>query len=171
MFEAHLADPVHGEATAQADTAEAAVELAFRELAESWMHPNDLAKWKLEPHDLFDGTIRDNGEVWWNNHVDALIGTVREIVKPSSEPSSEIGPEELVHVIITQRPNKVWVVFRDKIHYGRWSTGNPGSNNIREAIGNASLINAAMYAWDGQQEFTTTYGELLKRSGGWGISW
>ena len=84
-----------------------------------------------------------------------------------------IDPNEKVHVIVNERPNRVWVVFRDKIHAGRWRTVNPGENGIKDITegSNASLLNAAMYSWDGQDFFSTTYGELVERSGGWGVQW
>lgn len=72
MYEAHLADPVHGEATKQAETPEAAVEAAFRELAQEWMEPG-------EEIPNFDGEIRNKIEVWWHNHEWALLGTVQQI--------------------------------------------------------------------------------------------
>ena len=78
MFEAHLSDPAHGEVTKQAPTKQEAVELAFRELARSWMYPNDIASWSADTQ-MFDGEIRDNGEVWWHNRAWGLIGTVRQI--------------------------------------------------------------------------------------------
>lgn len=83
MYEAHLADPIHGEATAQHEDEHQAVELAFRQLAKSWANPDDKPWPEDEP--MFDGEIRtfpDNdtfGEVWWNNHEDSLIGTVRKL--------------------------------------------------------------------------------------------
>lgn len=83
----------------------------------------------------------------------------------------EINLNEKVHVIVNERPNRVWVVFRDKIHAGRWGTVEPGENGIKDVSegSNASLLNAAMYAWDGQDTFSITYGELIERSGGWGV--
>jgi hypothetical protein len=79
MFEAKLSDPVHGKATCQAETAEAAVETAFRQLADSWMHPNDKASWSADDP-MFDGEIEtltdDVDEIWWNG---VLLGTVRQI--------------------------------------------------------------------------------------------
>jgi hypothetical protein len=77
---------------------------------------------------------------------------------------------ELVHVIVAEHPQRVFAVFRDKVHAGRWRTGNPG--NVK-AFGdsNASLLNAALYSWDGQTHFTISYGQLLAGSGGWGVEW
>ena len=61
----------------------------------------------------------------------------------------EPQPAELVHVIVNERPNKVWVVFRDKIHSGRWGTVNPGETGVKDGCnGNRSLLNAAMYSWE-----------------------
>ncbi len=78
MFEANLSDPVHGSTTARAETTEAAVEAAFRELALGWMYPGDVEK--LAPGEpLFDGEIRNDIEVWWHNRMWGLIGTVRPV--------------------------------------------------------------------------------------------
>lgn len=87
--------------------------------------------------------------------------------------SVSFSNEELVHVVVTEKPQKVWVVFRNKIHYGAWGTVNPGECGVRsaDAGSNRSLLNAAMYAWDGTSHFSLPYNELVERSGGWGIQW
>ena len=77
MYIAHLSDPTHGEATKTADTPEQAVELAFRELASRWMHPNDAAAWP-QGSNMFDGEI-EGTEVWWNNRAWSLLGTVTKV--------------------------------------------------------------------------------------------
>lgn len=75
MFEARLNDPAHGNATAQAPTAQEAVEKAYQEMAKSWRNPGD-------PVFPFDGTIvpltDDVSEVWWWDDT-VLFGTVRKI--------------------------------------------------------------------------------------------
>lgn len=77
MYEARLHDPVHGSAVKIADTPEQAVELAFRELASRWMHPDDAASWS-EDAEMFDGEIRGI-EVWWHNRAWGLLGTVTKV--------------------------------------------------------------------------------------------
>ena len=82
MYEAALHDPAHGDATAQGNTPEEAVEAAFKELALGWMHPNDIKAWP-EDAPFFDGEIREKteafSEVWWHNRAWAMIGTVYPI--------------------------------------------------------------------------------------------
>ena len=77
MYRAHLSDPIHGEATKTAETAEQAVELAFRDLAKRWMSEADAATWP-EGSDMFDGEIR-GVEVWWHNRMWSLLGTVTQV--------------------------------------------------------------------------------------------
>ena len=73
-------------------------------------------------------------------------------------------------VIVTERPNRVWVTYKGEIHAGRWATVNPGENGIKDDhTGNRNLLNAAMYSWDGQPHFTTTLEELELRAGGWPV--
>jgi len=76
-YRAHLSDPIHGETTKTAPTPEEAVELAFRELASSWMNKDDAKQWGNKP--MFDGEIRTNGEVWYHNRAWGLIGTVQTV--------------------------------------------------------------------------------------------
>ncbi len=78
MYEAHLSDIIYGKATKTAETAEQAVELAFRELARGWMNPNDLAALPADSP-MFDGEIRNEIEVWWYNRAWLLIGVVRKL--------------------------------------------------------------------------------------------
>jgi hypothetical protein len=79
MYEAHLCDTAHGEATHRAETPKAAVDAAFRELARRWINREDLAKLK-DNEPAFDGDILANGEVWWSygSH-NGLLGVVRRV--------------------------------------------------------------------------------------------
>lgn len=94
----------------------------------------------------------------------------------------KIAPTELVHVIVTTDPdnpsdgllNKVWVVFRGKIHSGRWRLVNPSGRlaDVYETNGNSSLLVTALWVRveRGEREsFTITYGDLARL--GWGIKW
>ena len=68
-YVAHLADPTHGEVYEVGNTKEEAVNKAWKRFALNWC---------AEPGD-FDGEIRENGEIWWYNRENAMIGVVREI--------------------------------------------------------------------------------------------
>lgn len=72
-----------------------------------------------------------------------------------------------VNVVVHERPNKVWVEVNGEWHSARWRTADNG-DGLRDVKGNVGLVNAALLAWDGQEAYTTTFGELVKRSGGWG---
>lgn len=72
-----------------------------------------------------------------------------------------------VHVIVTEKPQRVWVVCEDQIHTARWRTSDTG-DNLRNVSGNAGLIHAAMLAWSGQETFSLTFAELEERSQGYG---
>jgi ribosomal protein L20A (L18A) len=78
MFEAHLSDPIHGKATACAETKEAAIELAYREIAGRWMDLATLATWPAD-QPMFYGEVRNENEVWCNDRMWYMIGTVREV--------------------------------------------------------------------------------------------
>ena len=70
-----------------------------------------------------------------------------------------------VHVIVTEKPNKVWVVVNDTIHSARWRTADISFSNV---VGNVGLLNAVMLAWLGEESFSLTFAELEERSQGWG---
>jgi len=76
---------------------------------------------------------------------------------------------DVVVVIVLQRPNWVFAIHRNKVHSARWRTVQPGEHgHFQQLEGNKDLLNAAMYAWNGQQNFVSTLDELQASSGGWG---
>lgn len=82
-----------------------------------------------------------------------------------------LKPEAIVNVVVTEKPQRVFVVVQDQMHVGKWKTVNPGENGVvaLDDKSNQRLLNAAMLSWDGQSHFTTTIAELDKRSQGWGV--
>lgn len=80
MFEARLHDTVHGSHSATAPTPEAAIETAFRKLADSWRNPDDPAP--ADSEQQFYGDVRwlpgydgSVAEVWQDG--EHMLGTVR----------------------------------------------------------------------------------------------
>lgn len=72
-----------------------------------------------------------------------------------------------VHVVVHERPNKVWVVVNDTFHTARWRTSDNG-DALRDVKGNPGLLNAALLAWQGRETFSLTFGELERAAQGWG---
>jgi len=73
----------------------------------------------------------------------------------------------IVNVVIHTKPNKIWVFCDGQIHSARWRTSDNG-DCLRNVVGNAGLLNAAMLMWDGKEAFSTTFLELEAWSQGWG---
>lgn len=77
--------------------------------------------------------------------------------------------DDFVYCWVDERPNWVTALYKGEIHRGQWSTVHPGENGIGEVVsGNAGLLNAVMYAWDGAAPFVLPFKELEEHSGGWG---
>ena len=79
--------------------------------------------------------------------------------------------EDIAVVIVTHKPNRIWVVVNNEVHSARWRTTNPGeSANLREVKGNERLLGAALFACDAlDTTYTMTVAELEDRSGGGGV--
>jgi hypothetical protein len=78
MYEAHLSDPACGEATERGATAEEAAAKAFCKLM-------SVVGGELEePYENLPLEIRGN-EVWYDNRLWSLIGTVEKIASPPKE--------------------------------------------------------------------------------------
>jgi len=81
-----------------------------------------------------------------------------------------LEPTDIVNIIVTTKPQRVYAVVKDKMHTGKFKTANPGENAVTADEGsNERLLNAALMMWAGQPHFTTTAFELEKHSGGYGI--
>lgn len=80
---------------------------------------------------------------------------------------SKPKPTDLVHVIVTERPQRVWVVCNGVVHHAHWRTSESG-DRLRHVEGNYGLLHAAMLVWCGQSHFTTTFDDVEFRSQGYG---
>jgi hypothetical protein len=77
---------------------------------------------------------------------------------------------DIVNVVVTTRPQRVYAIVNETMHTGRWKTVQPGEMGVIADEGsNQFLLNAAMMTWNGESHFTTTAQELNDNSGGWGI--
>ncbi len=73
-------------------------------------------------------------------------GGVTETTPPPETRQAQPNPTDIVHVIVHERPNKVWVIANDTIHSANWRTSDNG-DGLRKVTGNTGLLNAAMLAW------------------------
>lgn len=70
-------------------------------------------------------------------------------------------------VTITERPKRVTIFHNGVTHTSRWRESGGNDGELFEVQGSASLLKAALTAWDGPNEFELTDEELAQRSGGW----
>jgi hypothetical protein len=74
----------------------------------------------------------------------------------------------LVHAIVHEGPNKIWVVCDGTIHSARWRSHDTMSGALRNVVGNEGLLHAALLMWDGRETFSTTFEKLEEHSQGYG---
>jgi hypothetical protein len=82
-----------------------------------------------------------------------------------------LKPEDVVNVVVTEKPQRVYAAVNGVLHVGKWRTVNPGENGVTKLddTSNELLLNAAMYKWCGETHFTTTVQDLDDHSNGYGV--
>jgi hypothetical protein len=82
-----------------------------------------------------------------------------------------MNSKDVVNVVVTLKPQRVYAAINGALHVGKWKTGNPGENCVTrlEDTSNERLLNAAMCKWSGETHFTTTIQDLYDHSGGYGL--
>ena len=73
---------------------------------------------------------------------------------------------DVAYVIVTERPNKVYVACNGEIHTANWRTQE--GRGLRNVKGNEGILAAAMLKWAGEDTSVTTFGELEAWSQGYG---
>ena len=77
------------------------------------------------------------------------------------------APTDLVYIVVTESPNRVWAAVNGHFHSARFRTTQT-EGQLRDVQGNGDLLNAALLAWEGQDCFVLSFSELEARSQGWG---
>lgn len=75
--------------------------------------------------------------------------------------------DTIIQIVVHEKPNKIWAFCNGKTHSARWRTSENG-DNLRDVVGNADLLHAALLAWDGREAFSTTFDALETYSQGYG---